>query len=73
MPLIESPRKVTKKGLSVQLPVETLEQLRAYAEFVGGDLGYVVDQMLLHVMQKDKDFQKSLAKPAGSENVRAIA
>lgn len=65
MPLIERQPKEKKETLSVAVDVEVLQDLDFYCEFLESNKGFVVQNVLKYVLDKDKEFQKWKESPAG--------
>lgn len=62
MPLIHAQTKKTREAVTVKLDVATIEQLRAYSEFIDSTQEHVVNEALLLTFRKDKDFQDWLER-----------
>ena len=57
MPFIEKRQpKAKTKTVSVQLRVEVGEDLKEYVKFIGKPQGEVVNEILVEVFRRDKDF-----------------
>jgi len=72
MPFIEKRQpKARTKTVSVQLRVEVGEDLKEYVKFIGKPQGDVVNEILMEVFRRDKDFAEW--KKNKSANVSAMA
>jgi hypothetical protein len=57
VPLMQPERKMTNEQLTVTLPSDTLQELRAYARFLNNSsVSYVLVQ-LIATLSRDKEFQ----------------
>jgi hypothetical protein len=56
MALINKKHVVERETASYKLDRSTLELVKGYAEFIGSPQEYVVNQALLYLFGKDKDF-----------------
>ena len=71
MPFIEKRQpKAKTKTVSVQLRVEVGEDLKEYVKFIGKPQGEVVNEILVEVFRRDKDFGEW--KKNKSANVSAM-
>jgi len=77
MPLIDKKLVTDRETASYKLDRSTVELVRLYAEFIGSPQEHVVNEALVFVFRKDKEFNlwlkttnKSdlLAKPEAQEN-----
>ena len=58
MPLIQPEKKVTNEKLKLNLPSDSLQELRAYGRFLNNSsLTYVLTQ-LIATLGRDKEFQQ---------------
>ena len=58
MPLIQPEKKTNNEQLNVTLPVEGVQELRAYARFLNNSsVSYVLAQ-LIGTLGRDKEFQQ---------------
>ncbi len=58
MPLIQPEKKVSNEQLKLNVPSESLQELRAYGRFLNNSsLSYVVTQ-LIATLGRDKEFQQ---------------
>jgi hypothetical protein len=58
MPLMQPEKKTTNEQLSVTVPSDTLQELRAYARFLNqSSVSYVLTQ-LIATLGRDKEFQQ---------------
>ena len=65
MPLIPPEKKVTNEHLKLNLPSDSLQELRAYGKFLNNSsLSYVLTQ-LLATLGRDKEFQQWKAAQNG--------
>jgi hypothetical protein len=69
MPLIQPEKKVSNEQLKLNLPSDSLQELRAYGRFLNNSsLSYVLTQ-LIATLGRDKEFQQWKARQTehGSE------
>jgi len=65
MPLIKPEKKVSNERLKLNLPSDSLQELRAYGRFLNNSsLTYVLTQ-LIATLGRDKEFQQWKADQAG--------
>jgi hypothetical protein len=58
MPLIQPEKKVSNEQLKLNLPADSLQELRAYGRFLNNSsLSYVLTQ-LIATLGRDKEFQQ---------------
>jgi len=60
MALINTKYVVERETASYKLDRSTIELVKGYAEFIGSPQEYVVNQALLYLFSKDKDFTEWL-------------
>jgi hypothetical protein len=66
MPLIPPEKKVSNEQLKLNLPSDSLQELRAYGRFLNNSsLTYVLTQ-LIATLGRDKEFQQWKAAQIGS-------
>src|SRR5713226_1004603 len=73
MALIEKKPVIERETASYKLDCSTIALVRFYAEFIGSPQEHVVNQALLYVFRKDKEFNawlKANNKPAISQKGR---
>jgi Arc/MetJ-type ribon-helix-helix transcriptional regulator len=72
MPIQPKPLNETET-VSVRFPKHLLDQLDAYCKYLGGasDRSYVIVESVREVVERDKDFQKSLRKTEPAERPAA--
>ena len=58
MPLIPKVEQEEQKSITLQLPAATIELIDAYAQYVNGDRGYVVDRLLRVAFAQDAEFAR---------------
>jgi hypothetical protein len=66
MALIDKKHVTERETVSYKLDRSTIELVKGYAEFIGSPQEYVVNQALLYLFRKDKDFTdwlKATGKP----------
>ena len=76
MPLINKKHVTERETASYKLDRATVELVRLYAEFIGSPQEHVVNESLLYLFRKDKEFADWLkangkeipAQPRDSEN-----
>jgi hypothetical protein len=65
MPLIQPEKKVSNEQLKLNLPSDSLQELRAYGRFLNNSsLSYVLTQ-LIATLGRDKEFQQWKAGQTG--------
>jgi hypothetical protein len=58
MPMIQPERKVSNEHLNLNLPSDSLQELRAYSRFLNeSSVSYVITQ-LIATLGRDKEFQQ---------------
>jgi hypothetical protein len=57
MPLIQPEKKVSNESLTVTLPSDCIQEIRAYAKFLDSSVAYVLTQ-LIATLGRDKEFQQ---------------
>ena len=60
MPLIEKKLVTERETASYKLDRKTIELVRYYSEFIGSPQEHVVNEGLLFIFRKDKDFREWL-------------
>ena len=72
MALINTKYVVERDTASYKLDRSTIELVKGYAEFIGSPQEYVVNQALLYLFRKDKDFTEWL-KANGKQDLAVAA
>ena len=62
MALIDKKLVVPRETASYKLDCQTVEMVRFYSEFIGSPQEHVVNQALLFIFRKDRDFNEWLRK-----------
>lgn len=72
MPLIEKKPEIKMVTLKVKVSEETMKEVENYMKFaeLGGDYDTMIEQALLFVIKRDKDYQ-SFTKEKASEETEA--
>ena len=73
MALIHKKHVVERETASYKLDRSTLELVKGYAEFIGSPQEYVVNQALLFLFRKDKEFNEWLTANDKHDLVTAAA
>jgi hypothetical protein len=60
MALINKKRVTPRETASYKLDCSTIELVRFYSEFIGSPQEHVVNEALLYIFRKDKDFNEWL-------------
>src|SRR2546427_1095102 len=60
MPIINKKHVTERETASYKLERATVELVRLYAEFIGSPQEHVVNEALLYIFRKDKDFNEWL-------------
>src|SRR5713226_6591078 len=60
MALINKKRVTPRETASYKLDCSTIELVRLYSEFIGSPQEHVVNEALLYIFRKDKDFNEWL-------------
>jgi hypothetical protein len=61
VPLIQPEKKITNDSLTATLPCDSIQEIRAYAQFLHSGVAYVLTQ-LIATLGRDKEFQQWKAK-----------
>lgn len=73
MALIDKKHVTARETASYKLDCSTIALVRSYSEFIGSPQEHVVNEALLFVFRKDKDFNEWLKANNKSEVVLASA
>ncbi|SRR6266849_3038298 len=73
MALINKKHVVERETVSYKLDRSTIELVKGYAEFIGSPQEYVVNQALVYLFTKDKDFNEWLKANDKHDLAAAVA
>jgi len=59
-PVIKPQLKIQFEQINFKVDTQTLENLRAYSEFIDSEQGYIIREALSHLFETDSAFQSFL-------------